>query len=41
MALTVPNRKKFIQSLVSYIQEYSLHGLDLDKFQVRFKEVSI
>ncbi|OAF98482.1 uncharacterized protein CC84DRAFT_1075110, partial [Paraphaeosphaeria sporulosa] len=30
MASTVPNRRKFIESLIRYIQKYALDGVDLD-----------
>jgi GH18 family chitinase len=34
MASTVPNRQKFIKSLIRYMQKYSLDGVDLGKLQV-------
>lgn len=34
MASTVPNRQKFVKSLIQYMQKYSLDGVDLGESSV-------
>jgi chitinase len=38
MVSTVPNRQKFIKSLIKYMQKYSLDGLDLGKFSITVED---